>query len=88
MLPVSGSTSTKTGTACSKRNTLVDATNEKGVVMARSPGPMPAARTSRCSPAVPELTPMACLAAAELAESRLKAVDPGSHAEVGGAQDG
>ena len=62
ILPVWGSTSTKTGTARSKSSTLREATKEKGVVITRSPSaPMPAARTHRCSPAVPELTPMACL---------------------------
>ena len=62
ILPVRGSTSTKTGTAFSNRITLVEATKEKGVVSTRSPAWMPAARTHRCSPAVPELTPMACFA--------------------------
>jgi len=49
------------GMACSKRITLLDATNEKGVVITRSLELISAARTQRCNPAVPELTPMACL---------------------------
>src|SRR5688572_3939106 len=50
---VRGSTSAKTGVAPSTTKQFADATNEKGEVIASSPGPSPAARASRCSPAVP-----------------------------------
>ena len=92
ILPVCGSTSTKTGTALSKSSTLVEATNEKGVVITRSVAPswspMPAARTHRCSPAVPELTPMACLLPVYWRKLSSKAWISLAHAQVGGAQDG
>ena len=42
MLPVCGSTSTKTGTPRSYRMQLAEAMNEKGVVMTRSPSATPA----------------------------------------------
>jgi hypothetical protein len=48
--------------AFSNSSTLVDATNENGVVMTISFCSIPAARTHKCNPAVPELTAMACLA--------------------------
>ena len=50
---VRGSTSAKTGVAPSTTKQFADATNENGEVIASSPGPRPAARARRCSPAVP-----------------------------------
>ena len=55
---VSSSMSTKTGVAPSNSRQLLLATKLKGVVITSSPGPMPRARTARCSPAVPLLTAM------------------------------
>ena len=52
-LNVRGSTSAKTGVAPSKRKQFADAANEIGDVIASSPGPSPALRASRWSPAVP-----------------------------------
>src|SRR5918996_1284570 len=52
-LRVFRSTSAKTGVAPSYSTQLEEATKEKGVVTTSSPGPMPARRTQRWSPAVP-----------------------------------
>src|SRR3954470_12286764 len=50
---VRGSTSAKTGAAPSKMKQFALEANEIGEVIASSPGPSPAIRASRCSPAVP-----------------------------------
>ena len=47
------SMSAKTGFAPSKMKQLAEATKEYGDVITSSPGPMPAIRQARCSPAVP-----------------------------------
>ncbi len=56
MLRVTGSTSTNTGLAPTRRMTLAVATQDSGVVMTSSPGPMPARRSAISSAAVPELS--------------------------------
>ena len=56
MFWVSGSTSTKTGTAPTWVMTFAVATNVSGVVITSSPGPTPAAIRARCSAAVAEFT--------------------------------
>jgi hypothetical protein len=53
---VSGSMSTNTGVARSKRMQFVDAMKLKGVVMTSSPGPISKARMRRWSALVPLLT--------------------------------
>jgi hypothetical protein len=70
MFPVTGSTSTNTGIARSYRMQFADATNEKGVVITRSPASTPAAITARCRPAVPLDTPMPRRAPAKRATRR------------------
>ena len=60
MLRVDGSMSTKTTRAPTCKITLEVATHVIGVVMTSSPGPMPSASSARCSPAVAELTAIAC----------------------------
>ena len=53
MFRVAASMSANTGVAPSKRKQLAEAANENGEVITSSPGPMPAMRQSRWSPAVP-----------------------------------
>jgi hypothetical protein len=52
-LSVCESTSAKTGVAPSYSAQFAEATKEKGVVTTSSPGPTPARRIPRWSPAVP-----------------------------------
>ena len=55
-LNVCGSMSAKTGVAPSYIAQFADATNEYGDVITSSPGPTPASRMQRWSPAVPDET--------------------------------
>src|SRR3954468_18715829 len=55
-LSVRGSMSAKTGVAPSYSAQFAEATNEYGDVITSSPGPTPASRMQRCSPAVPDET--------------------------------
>ena len=56
-----GSISIKTGRAPSSEIGSVVATNVWVVVMTSSPAPTPSAMSARCSAAVPESSPIACL---------------------------
>ncbi|AOB37177.1 Uncharacterised protein [Bordetella holmesii] len=62
MLHVSGSTSTKTGTAPSKAITSAVATKVKDVVMTSSPAFTPRAISAMSRASVPEATVTQCLA--------------------------
>src|SRR5450432_4022036 len=50
--------STNFGVAPTYKMQLVEATNENGVVITSSPGPIPAAIIAQCNPVVPDETPM------------------------------
>src|SRR5579859_5534882 len=66
--------STKTGIAPQYSMAATLATNVNGTVMTSSPGPMPAARSARCSALVPVFTPTAYWASDYAANSSSKAL--------------
>ncbi len=68
-LSVRGSMSANTGVAPSYIAQFAEATNEYGDVITSSPGPTPAIRMQRCSPAVPDETAAQCGASTASAKS-------------------
>ena len=70
-----------------ERSTLARATNENGDVTTSSPSRTPAARSARCSPAVPLDTALACATPSRAAKRRSNSGSRGPSESWPGAQD-